>query len=82
MRIKNTKLSSNDFNNLNVDTICYNKKESYCDKIYFDKFRNFIFERYNIKNLEYSNDYPEVILIKSNDRVYLIDDEHLSSIKY
>jgi len=80
MRIKNTELLSNDFNNLNVDTICYKNKENYCDKIYFDKFRKFIFERYNINNLEYNNDYPEVILIKRNDRINLIDDEYLSKI--
>ena len=80
MRIINTELLSNDFNNLNVDTICYKNKENYCDKIYFDKFRKFIFERYNINNLEYNNDYPEVILIKRNDRINLIDDEYLSKI--
>jgi len=80
MRIKNTELLINDFNNLNVDTICYKNKESYCDKIYFDKFINFIFQRYNIKNLEYNNDYPEVILIKRNHRINLIDDEYLSKI--
>ena len=80
MRIKNTELLSNDFNNLNVDTICYKNKENYCDKIYFDKFRKFIFERYNINNIEYNNDYPEVILIKRNDRINLIDDEYLSKI--
>ena len=78
MQIKNTELLSNDFNNLNVDTICYKNKEDYSDKIYFDKFRTFIFERYTINNLEY--DYPEVILIKRNDRIQLIDDEYLSSI--
>jgi hypothetical protein len=80
MRIKNTELLSNKFNNLNVDTFFYKIKENYCDKIYFDKFRKFIFERYNINYLEYNNDYPEVILIKRNDRINLIDDEYLSKI--
>lgn len=80
MRIKNTELLSNDFNNLNIDTIFYKNKEEYYDKIYFDKFRKFIFERYNINNLEYNNYYPEVILIKRNDRINLIDDEYLSQI--
>jgi hypothetical protein len=80
MMIKNTELLSNNFNNLNVDTICYKNKENYCDKIYFDKFRKFIFKKYNINNLEYNNDYPEVILIKRNDRINLIDDEYLSKI--
>jgi hypothetical protein len=80
MRIKNTELLTDDFNNLNVDTICYKNKEKYCDKIYFDKFKKFIFERYGINNLKYNHDYPEVILVKRNDRINLIDDEYLSKI--
>jgi len=80
MKIKNTELLSDDFNNLNVDTICYENKENYCNKIYFDKFRKFIFKRYNINNLEYNNHYPKVILIKRGDRINLIDDEYLSKI--
>ena len=80
MRIKNTELLTDDFNNLEVDTICYKNKEDFCDKIYFDKFRNFIFERYNIPHLEYNNDYPEIILIKRMDRINLIDDEYLSKL--
>ena len=80
MRIKNTELLSDEFNNLNIDTFFYKNKENYCDKIYFDKFRKFIFKRYNINYLEYNNDYPEVILIKRNDRINLIDDEYLSKI--
>jgi hypothetical protein len=80
MRIKNTELLKNDFDKLNVKIINYNKKESYCNKIYFDKFRNFIFQRYNIQNLEYIDGYPEVILIKRNDRINLIDDNYLSKL--
>ena len=79
MRIKNKELLQNDFDNLNVKTISYNKK-AYVSKMYFDKFRNYIFKRYNIKNLEYDNDYPEVILIKRNDRTILIDDEYLQKL--
>ena len=80
MRIKNTELHYHDFNNLNVPTMHYKNKEDYKDKIYFDKFRKFIFERYNINNLEYNNDYPEVLLIKRGERVNLIDDKYLSKI--
>jgi hypothetical protein len=80
MMVKNTELLSDDFNNLNVDTINYKQKEEYADKIYFDKFRNYIFGRYNIKNLEYNNHYPEIILVKRNDRINLIDDEYLQKI--
>lgn len=80
MRIKNTELLSDEFNNLNIYTLFYENKEKYCDKIYFDKFRKFIFERYNINYLEYNGDYPEVILIKRGNRINLIDDEYLSKI--
>lgn len=80
MMVKNTELLINDFNNLKVNTINYKNKEKYSDKIYFDKFRNYIFKRYDIKNLEYDNDYPEVILIKRNGRINLIDDEYLQKI--
>ena len=80
MMIKNTELLSEQFNNLNIDTISYKNKEIYCNKIYFDKFRNFIFSRYKINNLQYNTDYPEVILIKRNGRINLIDDEYLTKI--
>lgn len=78
--IKNTELLSDDYNNLHIEVICCKAKESYCDEIYFNKFRKFIFDRYNINDLEYNNNYPEVILIKRNDRINLIDDEYLSKI--
>jgi hypothetical protein len=80
MQIKNTELLSEQFNKLPTDIISYKNKDKYCDKIYFDKFRSFIFSRYNINDLEYKKDYPEVILIKRNDRTQLIDDEYLAKI--
>lgn len=80
MQIKNTELLRNEFNNLHVDTICYRNKENYCHKVYFDKFRKFVFDRYSINNSEYDTNYPEVVLIKRNDRTKLIDDEYLSNI--
>jgi hypothetical protein len=80
MMIKNTELLSEIFNGLNIDTFSYEKKEQYCYKIHFDKFRNFIFLRYKINYLEYNANYPEVILIKRNDRISLIDDEYLAKI--
>lgn len=80
MMVKNTELLTNDFNNLNIDTINYKTKEEYTNEIYFNKFRNYIFRRYNIKNLEYINDYPEVILVKRNGRINLIDDKYLKKI--
>jgi hypothetical protein len=81
MRIKNTELESKEFKKLNLNTIyCNTIKEDYCNKMCFNKFRKFIFERYNINNLEYNNDYPEIILIKRGKRINLIDDKYLSTI--
>ena len=80
MMIKNTELLSKEFNDLSINTISLGTKENYCNKIYFDKFRNFIFSRYKINNLEYIKEYPEVILVKRNGRINLIDDEYLSKI--
>jgi hypothetical protein len=80
LMIKNTELLQNDFDNLNIETVIYKKKEEYLNKLYFEKFRNFIFERYKINSLEYDEKYPKVILIKRYGRVELIDDEYLKNI--
>jgi len=79
MMIKNTELLPNEFNELNVDTILYGRKELYYDRKSFDKFRNYIFSRYKINELEYITGYPEVILIKRGKRKCLIDDEYLKN---
>lgn len=75
-RVKNTELLRNEFDNLNVDMIRCKKRHEYANIINFNKFRNYIFERYNIK---YDNNYPEVILIKRNDRTQLVDDADLQT---
>lgn len=80
MMVKNREILPKKFNELKIATITYKNKEHYCDKIYFDKFRNFIFSRYKINHLEYKNDYPEVILIKRSGRVNLINDKYLSKL--
>lgn len=77
MQIKNTELLNDDFNKLKAKTIHLKIKEQYQDKLHFDKFRDFIFGRYNVNPLEYDTDYPEVLLIKRGDRINLIDDEYL-----
>jgi hypothetical protein len=78
--IKNTELLSKQFNELNIDILSYKQKEEYSDKTNFDKFRNFIFSRYKINNLQYNTSYPEVLLIKRGERINLIDDEYLEKI--
>lgn len=80
MMIKNKEILTNEFNSLDVATISYKPKEEYINKIHFDKFRNFIFNRYKINGLIYDKKYPEVILVKRNERVSLIDDEYLKKI--
>jgi hypothetical protein len=74
MMVYHIEVPTNLYNRLKIKKICYKNKEDYNNKIYFDKFRNFIFNRYNINNLEYDNNYPEVILIKRGDRINLIND--------
>ena len=68
------------FDKLTVKTITCKKKEEYVSKPYFNKFRNYIFSRFNINHLNYDINYPEVILIKRNGSINLIDDEYLSNI--
>jgi hypothetical protein len=80
MMIKNTELLTENFENLDINIISYKNKEEYCDKIFFDKFRNFIFSRYKINYLYYNTNYPEVILVKRNSRINLINDEYLDKI--
>lgn len=77
MQIKNTELFSEEFDKLEVDTVCLKRKEQYQDKLHFDKFRDFIFGRYNINPLEYNTEYPEVLLIKRGGTIDLLDDNNL-----
>ena len=80
MTTKNNELLQEDFDKLNVVTVIYKIKEDYLDKLYFDKFRNFIFQRYEINFLEYNQNYPEIILVKRDGRINLIDDEYFKNI--
>jgi hypothetical protein len=73
----NTELIKKDFDELNLETIILGNKEDYIKKEYFDKFRNYIFERYSINETNYDINYPEIILIERGDRIELIDDEQL-----
>jgi hypothetical protein len=80
MQNENIELDEYDFINLKINRIIYKNKEEYCNKIYFDKFTNFIFKRYGIDNLIFDEKYSEIILIKRDDRVELIDDIELKNI--
>lgn len=77
---KCTELIKEEFDDLDVETIIYKQKEEICDKISFEKFRNFVFSQYKINPLDRDENYPEVLLIKRGHRVNLINDEQLNSI--
>ena len=77
--VKNTELLQDDYNKIQHNIKIFKKKEEYAEKKYFDKFRNFIFNKYNIEYINNEN-YPEVILIQRGKRINLIDDEILVKI--
>ena len=72
-----TELPKKDFDKLQVDTLILGNKENYLEKEYFDKFRNYIFTRYNINEANYDINFPEIVLIERGDRIELIDDAQL-----
>lgn len=80
MQNKSIEMNQVEYNVLNVNSITYNNKEVYQNKSYFDTFRNFIFNRYNINPEIFDTNYPEVILIKRGGRKELIDDIELQKI--
>jgi hypothetical protein len=80
MKNKNIELVKGEFDSLDIKPVIFERKENYTDIIYLNKFREFIFTRYNINSLEYNKNYPEVILIKRGERIELIDDESLKKI--
>lgn len=82
MKVNNIELIKPIFNKLNVKTIIYKNKEQYISKPYFNKFRNYIFSRYNINHLLYDINYPEVILIKRDGRINLINNVELTKQNY
>ena len=74
MQMKNIELDKKDFDKINKDVIKYDKREVYANEYYFDKFRTYIFSRYNINFLIYDSKYPEVLLIKRGHVTDLISD--------
>jgi hypothetical protein len=77
MGIPSIELSEEDFNSLEGDIFYLKRKNCYVKKEYMEKFRKYIFDRYDINPLNYIENYPEVVLIKRGDRIPLIDDEEL-----
>jgi hypothetical protein len=80
MRVEHTELIKEDFDNLKLEPSYYKTKELLCNMDCFNKFRSFIFKRYEIDPKAFDTSYPEVILIKRHDRIQLIDDEDLNKV--
>lgn len=72
---KHTELSNIDYNSVDTTIINCEFYPNIRNRQNFDKFRNFIFSRYNINPIEYDKNYPEVLLIKRHDRVELLDSD-------
>lgn len=82
MKIKNVELSESRYETINATEI----KTARIDnptKEQIDKYRNFIFNRYNIQYNVRDIAYPEILLIVRGNRIELIKDEQLKKqIKY
>jgi hypothetical protein len=79
MMNKNIELNRTEYFKIPAELALYKGKKHYKNKIYFEIFRNFIFNRYNINPLIFDKNYPEVILIKRSDRKNLIDNIELKN---
>jgi hypothetical protein len=81
MGTQNRELLKEEFDQISphIQTLIYKTKEDYSTIDYFNRFRDFIFNRYNIPHNLPSN-FPQILLIKRDDRIPLIDDPYLTSI--
>jgi hypothetical protein len=77
MKTINIELNEDDFNKNDCLCVSLKNKEDYMNLHYFNIFRNYIFNRYNVKK---DKNYPKVLLIKRGLRINLISDLHLSKI--
>ena len=80
MRTENRELLKKDFDALTERLTILPTRNHYCNKIHFEKFRNYIFSIYNIDKHSYNINYPSVILVKRDVRKELIDDDYLSKL--
>jgi len=77
---KNIELPTEEFDKLQTAAQSFPTKEAYTDIKYINKFRNFIFSRFNIDPYIYIENYPEVLLIKRGERVELVTDDSLKTL--
>ena len=81
MGMRNRELSKEEFDQISPQTppLIYKTKEYYSTIDHFNRFRDFIFDRYDIPITPPPNS-PQILLIKRDDRIPLIDDPYLTSI--
>jgi hypothetical protein len=81
MGTRNRELLKEEFDQISPQTppLIYKMKEEYSTIHHFNEFRNFIFRRYDIPTKPPHN-FPQILLIKRDDRIPLIDDPYLTSI--
>ena len=79
MGTRNRELLKEEFNQLATSPLIYKTKEDYSTIHHFNEFRDFIFRRYDIPTKPPPN-FPQILLIKRDDRIPLIDDPYLTSI--
>jgi len=79
MNSKNKELLPEEYQKVNIQTYHYKNKEEYLNKESFEKFRQYVFQRYKISPHEYNKKYPEILLVKRGGRIKLIDDEYLKT---
>ncbi len=76
MGTRNRELLKEEFDQLALPPLIYKNKEDYSTISHFNRFRDFIFNRYDIPTKPPSN-FPQILLIKRDDRIPLIDDPYL-----
>jgi hypothetical protein len=79
MGTRNRELLKEEFDQLAPPPLIYKNKEDYSTIRHFNEFRDFIFRRYNIPTIPPPN-FPQILLIKRDDRIPLIDDPYLISL--
>ena len=84
MGTRNRELLKEEFDQLVNPHLIYKNKEDYSTIHHFNKFRNFIFRRYNIPpppiHTHLPSNSPQILLIKRDDRIPLIDDPYLKQL--
>jgi hypothetical protein len=79
LNVENIEIPDHEFDKLEVQLIQTYRIDS-PTKDQIDKFKNYIFNKLNINQIENIHTYPEIILIKRGDHRDLIDDPELKKI--